>query len=233
MKQSKETKIYYMKAQLPFNSKRTEEINMSYYVDGRREERDKHDFIIMLQNMLDLGVSANIYKYETRFLDVGFGTGLLLKHLSENGCGMYYGIEPLKEIFEKYNLGIKTQNIDLEHYEPPVSFHVIHTFFVLEHLINPLILFEKAKKWLVSGGKLIITCPNADCWIKGRHEIESHRWLPDRKTLLKIAKDYGFKVNKCFTYGGFSSPRNFFKNVLNKIIRLCNKGDVVCMMLEK
>jgi SAM-dependent methyltransferase len=236
MKRLQEDAPLYMKAQLPFNLNETEEINMSYYVDGLRDERDEQDLLIMMQNMLDLNVRPSIYKHNIRFLDVGFGTGLLLEHLCEKGSGQYYGIEPLTKVYEKYYPNFKkanTQNIDLEHYEPSVSFHIIHTFFLLEHLINPLVLFDKAREWLVKGGKLIITCPNADCWVKGRHEIESHRWLPDRKTLLEIARRYNFKVNKYFTYGGFPSPRNVFKEMANKVIKFFNKGDVICMMLEK
>jgi SAM-dependent methyltransferase len=224
-----------MKAQLPFNLSKTEDINMSYYEDEtRRQQRDNADFLLMVRNLKEFGIWGKLRDSNIRFLDVGYGTGNLLRLLSENGYGLYYGIEPLKEVYDKYRIPYAaTQNIDIENYDPPVSFHFIHSFFVLEHMINPLLMFEKAYEWLVTGGRLIITCPNADCWVKGRHEIESHRWLPDRKNLIKIAQDYGFKVNKWFTYGGFSTPRGPIKSYLNKWIKRFKKGDVVCLMLEK
>tara|TARA_Y100000310_G_C20548070_1_gene746616 strand:- start:259 stop:960 length:702 start_codon:yes stop_codon:yes gene_type:complete len=232
-----------MKAQFPFNLADLEELNITYY-DEDREKRDKIDISIMIQNLKRLGMYSGLTKEFSDFLDVGFGTGKLLRHLKENGKGSYFGIEPIKEVFDLTKKSFKdldppplVENVDLESYIPKVKFNYIHSFFVLEHLLNPILLFEKASEWLKREGILITTCPNDSGFIpkhfKSRHAIESHRWLPDKKTLFKVLDDYDFNVIEWFTYGGFSSPRNIFKNIGNKILKILDAGDVICFAAQK
>jgi SAM-dependent methyltransferase len=230
-----EKKIFFMKAQIPFNNAKTEEINLSYY-NNNRDLRDIRDLEIMNMNLKELNFDFLNCK---NFLDIGFGTGKFILQLSKEYNINFYGIEPLKSVFLKFitsndiPLNLQVKNCHLEDYEPKIKFDCIHSFFVLEHMINPLIMFEKSYKLLNKNGRLIFTCSNSSSFIKGRHEIESHRWIPDLKTILKILHKYNFIVEKYFTYGGFSQPRNIIKNFGNKLIKKLKIGDVMCLMAKK
>jgi len=264
MKQLKEKKPYFMMAQLPFNTTETEELNITYY-DEDRERRDQVDIEIMIDNLFELGeLSIRGVKGTINFLDVGFGTGYLIERLCKIGLGNYYGIEPIKSVFDKTkekldylknNVDIietkwSTQyisasmigkyfleNTDLENYNPGIKFDYIHSFYVLEHMVNPLVMFEKSRELLEENGKLIITCPNNDGYVpqvyKSRHAIKSHRWLPGKKILFRILKDYGFEIEKYFTYGGFPAPRTKTQNIANNLFKKFNLGDVICFLVKK
>lgn len=238
-----DTKCYFMKAQLPFNTKDAAELNRSYY-DEKREERDASDLKINIKNLKELGVYDSMVN--GKVLDVGCGTGRLIEHFARSGNGYYTGIDPIEEVIESNSArsGIwqnkaKYISTTFEEMEihPIEKFSHIHTFFLFEHLVNPLAFIQKVNKMLYQYGCLIITCPNDSGFIpqrnNSRHAIREHRWLPDKKTIFKMLEDNEFEVMKWFTYGGYSTPRNIYKNIINKVLKKIGKGDVICLVAIK
>lgn len=122
---------------------------------------------------------------------------------------------------------------------PAASLDYIYSYHVFEHLENPLEMFAKANEWLSEGGRLIITCPNVEGALaekdlgQWRCALSSHRWLPGVKTLTRAAERCGFLVEKCFTYGGFPSPRTAVEQAQNWVYKKTGKGDVLCMILKR
>ena len=122
---------------------------------------------------------------------------------------------------------------------PPYSIDCIYYYHVFEHLENPLVMFEKASNWLAPEGRLVITCPNVESAMaqrdlaKWRCSLSSHRWLPGVSTLERAARENGFLVDHCFTYGGFPAPRSFLQDFKNWTYKISGRGDVLCMMLKK
>lgn len=144
-----------------------------------------------------------------------------------------------KKISKFSNKSFVTHGLLEEIVYPPYSIDCIYSYHVFEHLENPLVMFEKADKWLAPEGRLVITCPNVEGAMPQRDlaswrcSLSSHRWLPGVSTLQRAAKENGFLVERCFTYGGFPAPRSFVQDFQNWTYKMFGKGDVLCMMLRK
>ncbi len=131
------------------------------------------------------------------------------------------------------NISLEKLDISLE------SLDFIFSYHVFEHLENPLVMLDLAKRWLKKTGKIIIVCPNVesamaqqnmDTW---RCSLPSHRWLPGFSTLKRALEHSGFTVLKRFTYGGHALPRTRLETMKNKTYKLLNKGDVMCFLAKK
>lgn len=240
-------KPLFMVAQLPFNTTETRELNayMTKLMD------DSSNININLSNLKELGVYEDLLSGKFDFLEIGCGRGYLLCHLYENRLNKeetypYYGIEP---IASEYAIAVNKLNSLIKKNEKILSneifekvdfndkkFDYIYSYHVFEHIENPLDLLEFGKKHLKKNGKMIIVCPNVEGFIprknilKWRCSILSHRWLPGKSTLIGALTRLGYSIDKVYTYGGYPSPRNVYKNLANYYFKKAGLGDVVCIM---
>ena len=239
----------FMIAQLPFNRIETVKLNtpMIDIMD------DAGNVKVAVKNLKELGAYQEILKPNINFLEIGCGSGYLLEHLYQNGKGKYFGIEPIKKESDKAQ---KRISFHLKKTDKPVlngmikntelksalflriKFDYIYSYHVFEHLENPLEMLDKAKSWLSKNGKMIITCPNVEGWLpkkdlpNWRCAIPSHRWLPGKSSLIRLLESEGYIVEKLFTYGGYPAPRKKWENIANKIFKLLDLGDVICMIVS-
>lgn len=96
----------------------------------------------------------------SRFLDVGCGTGLILRHLENRKDN--YGIDIssffVKELVkDKYNVAIYD---GLKFPFPDNKFGIVGSSLVLEHVSNPELFIKEMIRVTMKDGYIILACPN-------------------------------------------------------------------------
>ena len=232
-----------MTAQLPFNTEETVLVNTPMIA----VMNDTANAGLALKNLSELKLLYQILAPSSDFLEIGCGSGYLIEELSRRGKGTYHGIEPipseaekavtrLKKSFPEQNNFRLIQNKKIEDADiAERSLDFIYSNHVFEHLENPLIMLNKAKKWLKPGGSLIIICPNVEGYfpqknlVSWRCTLSSHRWLPGVSTISRAVTENGFRIQRLYTYGGFPAPRAPLQTFFNYLLKLSGKGDVLCL----
>lgn len=138
-----------------------------------------------------------------KVLDVGSGKGAFSKLLPTKD---YVGLDlsPNAKMMAAEN-GILVENETIQDYADmhPLSFDVVASFQVLEHVVAPDLFIEAKIKALKPGGKLIISVPSECSFLKyvrnGILNMPPHhvtRW--SNKTLEFIAKKYDLTLVSIF-----------------------------------
>jgi len=146
---------------------------------------------------------------EGKVLDLGCGSGELLKELKEKGFECY-GVEMDKnavEICRKNNL--KVIQGDIQEYIKKINakFDVIILSHGLEHLYNPSFVIREISRILADDGVFIIAIPSADSLMfnlfKSKwHSIDSprHLYLFSTKTLSSLLQKYNLAIEEKHNY---------------------------------
>ena len=137
-------------------------------------------------------------------LDIGCGTGSILKMFSQN--------------FDVYGQDVSLQAIDFckkrglkklfcgDTAQLPsdfTNFDIVTTLDVIEHIENDLLTLQQVYRRLKNGGMLLVTVP-AFQFLWGRHDVITHhkrRYTKD--SLIKVIEKAGFRIE-------FISYFNFF-----------------------
>lgn len=126
----------------------------------------KYDFELSLDESTSLGKIINKIKDNTSVLEFGPGNGRMTKYLSRvKGCKVSI-IEFDQVLFDEVSsFAYDGLRDDIEDYQwvdyyKGKKFDYIVFADVLEHLRNPRAVLEKAKEFLSSEGKVLITFPN-------------------------------------------------------------------------
>lgn len=98
----------------------------------------------------------------SRFLELGYGDGLVTDFLSKSECNLTL-IEGSGILHKEAQL--KYPNINCIHtlfedFSPCDKFDLILAAHVLEHLDDPKIILSKFREWLAPGGVIIVVVPN-------------------------------------------------------------------------
>ena len=142
------------------------------------------------------------YTDEGNILDVGCGTGELLKYFREKGWKPT-GIEPVDSArefaLENYKLNVYPEN-ELNHFEDE-KFDVITLWHVLEHVYNLNERLEQLKKILRPNGYLFIAVPNIESYDSihyGKYwsalDVPRHLYHFSNKTLKKLLDKHSFEI---------------------------------------
>ena len=169
-------------------------------------------------------------------LEIGFGSGDLLKILNKKG---YYGrgidfseesCQNMKNQIKnkKFNFVIENKS-DTELFEEKEKFDLVMVFEVLEHIENDE---ESLKKWnslLVNDGFLLISVPSHMKKWGDNDDFAGHIRRYEKKELIKKLLDAGFDIVKFYSYGyPIANWAKYFKdysarNKIKRTISLSNR----------
>jgi 2-polyprenyl-3-methyl-5-hydroxy-6-metoxy-1,4-benzoquinol methylase len=179
----------------------------------------------------------------TRFLDVGCATGMLIQRMKSLGWEAE-GVEICRESAE---YGIEKRNADIfvgtleEAGFPDESFSVVHFSHLIEHVPDPARFLEEVFRILTKRGFAIVTTPNVagfQAWLfknEWRSAIADHLTLFSAATLRKMLAKTGFKVLKSVTWGGLAkgAAPTFVKRPADYLAKKLGFGDVVLFFVQK
>jgi len=159
-----------------------------------------------------LASSASNSKLNKKFLEIGSGTGDVIKHIVEIDPSIEgFALEPNPAMWSNYDKSsvnlLKNQIED--DLDEKNRFEVVFAFEVLEHLLQPKLLFSKIRDLLLPKGRFIASTPNAaslEVNIMKNHsntlDIE-HISILTPSSIHSLASQNNFKVIKIETPGQF------------------------------
>jgi 2-polyprenyl-3-methyl-5-hydroxy-6-metoxy-1,4-benzoquinol methylase len=181
------------------------------------------------------------YRKTNCLLDVGCGVGFFLREAKSRGWqvfGTEYSDEGVKKCLEK---GIEMRHGKLDAGQfPGVTFDVITSFEVIEHINNPAEEMKEISKLLRSGGLFYVTTPNFNSISRN---ILKQKWniigYPEHlsyytpKTLNRLMKRSGFRSQKILTTGISVTRYKTSKKVSNeKLISSSSSDELLRKRIE-
>lgn len=179
-----------------------------------------------------------------RLLDIGCGLGWVVAEAQERGFKAL-GIDRQESYVRtgKKYLGVTLKTGTLEKYHSRLKFDVIIVKHVLEHVQRPEMFLRKAKKFLKTGGYLLVACPNIASLM---YLIFGPRWygLCPREhrtqftpqTLLALIESSGFRVKKIVANNlGYQvcGWKGIIFSLILKVADLTKTGDQVIVIAKK
>lgn len=194
---------------------------------------------LMLLGLKDIGFDCCLPIGQSRkILDIGCATGLFLEYMKKLGWDTY-GVEVCSSAAEFGNshrsLNIFNGILD----NAPIlenSLDVIHLSHVIEHVNEPDKFVKMIFTLLKPGGVAYCTTPNIAGFQarlfknKWRSVIPDHMVLFSIKTLKKIFRQSGFKIEAYRTWGGLCAGSGYpklVKKILDRAAKPMGFGDVV------
>lgn len=202
----------------------------------------KHWWFVTKKKIVLDTINIHLSKHpETKVLDIGCGSGLMLNALED--VGQTFGVDMSddainfsKEIFNgKVEMGFLPDHIPYEEN----FFDLITALDVIEHVDRDIDSLKTIRSRLVSDGKAVITVPAYMFLWSAFDEMNEHRrryTLTELKTKLVQA---GFTVEKISYFNTLLFPAVFVVRMLNKILNRDGASDVdmpsrpLNFMLEK
>jgi 2-polyprenyl-3-methyl-5-hydroxy-6-metoxy-1,4-benzoquinol methylase len=175
-------------------------------------------------------------------IDIGCATGALLVCLRDRGWRVT-GVEisPCSEYARKERR-LDVRNIPLEENKfPQTHFDVVLASHLIEHLNDPASFLTEANRVLKEGGRVFITTPNISGFqarLYGRQwrsAIFDHLYLFSVRTLSKMLKKAGFKIESIRTWGGLAAglAPPWLKKPADYLAKRFGCGDVMIVRAKK
>ncbi|MDQ2864839.1 MAG: class I SAM-dependent methyltransferase [Candidatus Eremiobacteraeota bacterium] len=151
-------------------------------------------------------------------LDVGCGSGELLKIASLRGAATLCGVDISEYWFEEATRTVPGARIQLANVEDrlpfePQSFDTIFFCDVIEHLRRPVDALGELRRVLRPNGRVLITTPNANSIVRRATGKDwfgladpTHILFYTSFTLAHLLGKTGFKIEKIAKYGFTGSP---------------------------
>lgn len=132
-----------------------------------------------------------------RILDLGCGSGLIIRELSEAGFSSITGADPFIE--KEISFGsIRVLKKAIDQLEGPFDFIMMNHSF--EHMPDPKHILRETKRILAPGGKVLIRVPVIGmAWRRYRENWVSldaprHLFIPSKRSLGLMAEEAGLKL---------------------------------------
>jgi 2-polyprenyl-3-methyl-5-hydroxy-6-metoxy-1,4-benzoquinol methylase len=168
----------------------------------------KHSSVQLFR--MELNYIEHFDKMKTAVLDIGSGMGTFLyaaKPFYKEAVGLDVSEKMAKYVEQQ--VGIKVFVCQLEDFEYPTKFSLIHMSHVLEHVPNPVEWLQKSKSLLEKNGILVINIP--------------HKFSLDRLFQHFL---YRMKIKKQFSSGWndpYRTPDHLFEPTIPAMKFLLNK----------
>lgn len=218
----KNCKFFHQKP-IPNTLERDEYYKREYFQETKTDyfKKQKEDLEFYKMGFLkkELLLRNHINSLPLKILDIGTGSALFLKYFRDCGWDIK-GIEPNKLICDlvkdEFNIDLNPSTFQKFLEINKDKFSVIHLSFVLEHVINPILMLEKIRNNLLfENGVLCIEVPNDfnPLQLVVSSKINDNWWIDKDhinyftpETLKKLLERTGFEV--IHTYVTF--PLEFF-----------------------
>ena len=175
-------------------------------------------------------------------IDIGCATGALLADLRDRGWRVT-GVEisPCSE-YARNERRLDVRSLPLEkNIFPQAHFDVVLASHLIEHLNDPGSFLIEANRVLKEGGRIFITTPNISGFqarIYGglwRSAIFDHLYLFSVRTLSKLLKKTGFKIERIRTWGGLAAGLAplWLKKPADYLAKRLGCGDVMIVRAGK
>lgn len=169
-------------------------------------------------------------------IDIGCATGALINCLRRKEWHVT-GVEisPCAEYAQKER-GLDVRSVPLEENNfPKCSFDALLASHLIEHLNDPMSFLKETHRILKDEGRVFITTPNINGFqarlFKGRWRsaIFDHLYLFSNRTLIKMLKIAGFKIESIHTWGGLAAGTApvWLKKIADFLAKIFNCGDVM------
>lgn len=156
---------------------------------------------IILGNTVLASVARLRISFDSSILDVGCGTGDLLRTLGHIGFKRLTGIDPLAPPQSDVFSEIRFYQADPMHFSSNDGFDLIMLHHVLEHVENNFELICHVKEWLNPDGIILLRLPLVDSWSWrhfGKNWIQldppRHLFIHSEKSVQFLAKAVDMKI---------------------------------------
>ena len=154
--------------------------------------------------------------FNSRFIEIGAGTGNISRKLMEKGYKPAVGELHLSGLKYAKSYGI-SECYQFDIYDTPFddSFDAIGLFDVLEHLDKPDYALSNIHSMLHDNGLLYITVP-AHMWLWNKYDrIAGHKVRYTKSTLTQITKQANFEIIECRYFFIFITPLLWLRSLLH------------------
>ena len=152
---------------------------------------------------IDGDISFHGIKGSGRLLDIGCNEGRGLQIYQCNGFNAE-GLELNEQAAQQARgNGCRVNTVLLEDFQPEEPFDIVALSNVLEHSLNPKRMLEDIGRVLKPGGRVWISLPNSNSWLRkvfGRFwinwHVPFHLFHFSRKTLSQLLERCGFEITE-------------------------------------
>lgn len=137
-----------------------------------------------------------------RLLDVGAGSGKLVRYLREHGVDAH-GIEPSRALFDRFlsdDAAFTCATLDELHASNPSTFDIVTAFDVIEHVADPCGFLRGVSACLEPGGVFFASTPDVESLTARTFGRRWHFYYPYHlsylgpRTMARAAAPYGLRV---------------------------------------
>jgi SAM-dependent methyltransferase len=160
-----------------------------------------HDHVSFVRN----AASSLTAQRPVRLLDVGCGSGTLLKVLQQRGFDVS-GFEPSAEaaaLAGGSGLTVASRERLEDAGFAANSFHIVTLFHVMEHVTEPRHVLAEVRRLLDARGRILVQVPNIQSWqsrLCGTHwyglDVPRHVINYSMDTIQKLLVDCGFRIRR-------------------------------------
>lgn len=132
-----------------------------------------------------------------RVLDVGCGTGLMLRHLRDRGWAVGLDFSPLALEFSRRRGARRLLRGDVTH--APVadaSFDLVTALDLAEHVENDQAFFKEVMRVLEPGGHLVLTVPAHPFLWSEHDDALYHQRRYTRRAVCRLLRGAGFEIQR-------------------------------------
>jgi SAM-dependent methyltransferase len=143
----------------------------------------------LFSHKLPAWMNSKYFRFASRILDVGCGSGELLLELQRGGFGHLTGADPFIAADIHYAGGVSIFKKDFLELEGKFDFIMFHHSF--EHMAEPLKIFQRLAQALNPGGAALIRIPVADSYAYRTYRAHWVNLDPPRHFFLHTPKSIG------------------------------------------
>ena len=178
-----------------FRQKGSEELKLllnKVYLDGSLVEGSlsSESGLVYLDKVFEYLVEKSKLNLESDILEIGFGSGALIKKLKDSGFRNIIGVEPGNHQMVS---GIEDVTLIRDFFPSPritQKFDLIFSFGILEHISNPTDFLINQALHLKKDGSIIVSVPNCEPYLLNGDPsifIHEHYNYFTKEALIKIA----------------------------------------------